>query len=77
MRVTSDSAAKQTARCVLAAYDADGRLTAAAVQTLPPGSAVELTLSGLRAGSTVKLFLLNSTTGTPLRRSWSATLQAA
>ena len=77
VRVTSDSAAKQTARCVLAAYDADGRLTAAAVQTLPPGSAVELTLSGLRAGSTVKLFLLNSTTGTPLRRSWSATLQAA
>ena len=77
VRVTSDGAAKQTARCVLAAYDADGRLTATAVQTLSPGSSVVLTLSRLPADGTVKLFLLNSTTGVPLRRSWSATLQAA
>lgn len=77
VRVTSGSAAKQTARCVLAAYDTDGRLTAAAVQTLSPGSEAALTLSGLRAGGTVKLFILNSTTGEPLRRSWSSTLQAA
>ena len=77
VRVTSGSAAKQTARCVLAAYDVDGRLTATAVQTLSPGSTTELTLSGLSAGSTVKLFILNSTTGEPLRRSWSSALQAA
>ena len=77
VRVTSGSAAKQTARCVLAAYDTDGRLTAAAVKTLLPGSEAALTLSGLRAGGTVKLFILNSTTGEPLRRSWSSTLQAA
>ena len=77
VRVTSGSAAKQTARCVLAAYDTDGRLTATAVQTLSPGSTAELTLSGLSAGSTVKLFILNSTTGEPLRRSWSSALQAA
>ena len=70
VRVTSDSAAKQTARCVLAAYDADGRLTAAAVQTLSPGSSVVLTLSGLPADGTVKLFILNSTTGEPLRSSF-------
>lgn len=77
VRVTSGSAAKQTARCVLAAYDTDGRLTATAVQTLSPGSTAELTLSGLSADSTVKLFILNSTTGEPLRRSWSSALQAA
>ena len=77
VRVTSDGAAKQTARCVLAAYDADGRLIATAVQTVSPGSSVVFTLSGLPADGTVKLFLLNSTTGVPLRRSWSATLQAA
>ena len=77
VRVTSSSEAKQAARCVLAAYDTDGRLTATAVQTLSPGSTAELTLSGLSAGSTVKLFILNSTTGEPLRRSWSSALQAA
>ena len=77
VRVTSGSAAKQTARCVLAAYGVDGRLTATAVQTLSPGSTAELMLSGLTAGSTVKLFILNSTTGEPLRRSWSSALQAA
>ena len=77
VRVTSSSEAKQTARCVLAAYDTDGRLTATAVQTLSPGSAAVLMLSGLTAGSTVKLFILNSTTGEPLRRSWSSALQAA
>ena len=70
VRVTSDSAAKQTARCVLAAYDTDGRLTATAVQTLSPGSSVVLTLSGLPADGTVKLFILNSTTGEPLRSSF-------
>ena len=70
VRVTSSSEAKQTARCVLAAYDTDGRLTATAVQTLSPGSSVVLTLSGLPADGTVKLFILNSTTGEPLRRSF-------
>ena len=49
----------------------------AAVQTLSPGSTAVLTLSGLPADGTVKLFILNSTTGEPLRRSWSSALQAA